>query len=94
MLKLFVISYKVHIKIICEAYIVTIYGNYVLAMCNYFYCDTIKNCFITLICCFNSIICYRIIFRYAKIPILTFKYPFLSKWFKFADFPVYIIYFF
>ena len=48
MLKLFVISYRVYIKVICEAYIVIIYSNYVLAMCNYFYYDTIKNCSITL----------------------------------------------
>ena len=48
MLKLFVISYRVHIKVICEAYVITIYGNYVLAMCNYFYCDTIKDCSIAL----------------------------------------------
>ena len=48
MLKLFVISYRVHIKAVCETYVVTVYGNYMLAMCNYFYCDTIKDCSITL----------------------------------------------
>ena len=48
MLKLLIVSYRVHIKVICKAYVATIYGNYVLAMCNYFYCDTIKDCSITL----------------------------------------------